>query len=66
MEITQMSINTKVDTKLVYSYNEIVVSNKTEQTTDLCNNMSFSKKLMLNKGSLTQKATYNTILLCMF
>lgn len=46
---------------MVYSYNEILVSNKTEQTTDMCNNMSFSQKLMWNEGSLTEKATYSII-----
>ena len=45
---------------MVYQYNGIliqwIVSNKKEQTTDMCYNMENLKSIMLTEGSQTQKA----------
>ena len=48
--MTQMSTNWWVDKQIVaYPYNGILFSNKKEQCTDTCYNMTGYQKLMLNE-----------------
>lgn len=55
LETTQMFIHKKTDTyTVVYSHNGIWISNKKEQTTDVCNNMSKSQKSCIQKRSQTK------------
>lgn len=50
MEITWMSIDKQIDENfVVYSYNVLLLSNKTELTNDTCNNMVNLKIIMLDR-----------------
>lgn len=58
LETTQMFIHKKTDTyTVVYSHNGIWISNKKEQTTDVCNNMSKSQKSYVQQKEPNKKHT---------